>query len=102
MPPRHGGPGGIRRHLTTSALGRRARDVFFLPERYPRSELGPIGVLAVRIDDSTARSELRDVVRAGTLIGASLLDTLMNIDHVLSLRELMARSGEEGTALRWA
>jgi hypothetical protein len=66
MPPRHGGSGGIS-SSRPSIGGNKARSgdtawvgVFFRPERYPRRELGPIGVLAqVHSDDSTARRELR-------------------------------------------
>jgi hypothetical protein len=46
--------------------GSRGRDVFFRPDRYPRSELGPVGV-AVEIVSAaqTRRSELFDVSQSG-------------------------------------
>lgn len=124
------------RHYT-ELEGARGRDVFFRPERYPRAELGPVGVAVEVMHKGTLRRcELQDVSQSGfafewhweplpqlgelidevtlrfddheayrghvrvssvrrqddvTLVGVSLVDTLMNIDDVLSLRDVKAR-----------
>jgi extracellular factor (EF) 3-hydroxypalmitic acid methyl ester biosynthesis protein len=121
----------------TELEGARGRDIFFRPERYPRSELGPVGVaVEVAHDGVLQRCELQDVSQNGfafhwhwepvpelgdmldevalrfdsheayrgqvrvssirrhdktTLVGVSLIDTLMNIDDVLLLRDVKAR-----------
>lgn len=119
--------------------GHTGRDVFFRPDRYQRSELGPIGV-AVELDlgDQVQRCELIDVSQNGvafvwplgaavevgtilaeivvrfdeyeayrgearissvrrdelrTIVGASLVDTLMNIEDVLQLRDVKSLAG---------
>ncbi|HEV8550289.1 MAG TPA: PilZ domain-containing protein [Polyangiaceae bacterium] len=129
--------------------GASGRDVYFRPDRYPRSELGPIGV-AVEIDleEERHRCELVDVsqngvafvwplrapVEVGTIlgeilvrfdqheayrgearvssvrreddaviVGVSLVDTLMNIEDVLQLRDVKAWAGSgssKGLGLR--
>jgi len=119
--------------------GHTGRDVYFRPDRYQRSELGPIGV-AVELDlgDQLHRCELIDVSQNGvafvwplgaavevgtilaeivvkfdeyeayrgearissvrrdglrTIAGASLVDTLMNIEDVLQLRDVKSLAG---------
>jgi len=120
----------------TELEGATGRDIYFRPERYPRSELASIGVAVLVMQDGQARRcELCDVsqngfafewsgaaplqlgtlldevvlsfdgheayrgrarvcsLRAGertTHVGASLLDTLMNIEDVLQLRDVKA------------
>jgi extracellular factor (EF) 3-hydroxypalmitic acid methyl ester biosynthesis protein len=116
--------------------GAQGRDIFFRPDRYQRSELGPIGVVVeLFLDDRTVRCELHDVSQnglafdwprelpveigdvldtiavrfddheaytgsarvssvrrreEGTIVGVSLVDTLMNIEDVLHLRDVKA------------
>jgi extracellular factor (EF) 3-hydroxypalmitic acid methyl ester biosynthesis protein len=116
--------------------GGQGRDVFFRPDRYQRSELGPVGaVVELELGDRVERCELHDVsqngiafewprelpveigavldrivvkfdaheayagearvssVRRGderVLVGVSLLETLMNIEDVLHLRDVKA------------
>jgi len=153
MPPRQQGSGGSRPESATPAApavdrkaryteleGAQGRDIYFRPERYPRSELGPIGVaVEVKLEGSSQRCELRDVSQNGfafewpldpppavgttleevalqfdgheayrgqvrvsslrrhdklTLVGVSLVDTLMNIEDVLLLRDVKARIAE--------
>jgi extracellular factor (EF) 3-hydroxypalmitic acid methyl ester biosynthesis protein len=153
MPPRQQGLGGSkpgsatpvppaaeRTARYTELEGGQGRDIFFRPERYPRSELGPVGV-AVELGrgNDLQRCELRDVSQNGfafewphealpevgvtldqvvlsfdgheayrgqvrvssirrqgkaTLVGVSLIDTLMNIEDVLLLRDVKARIAE--------
>lgn len=124
----------------TDLEGASGRDIFFRPERYPRSELGPVGVaVEVAHEGVLQRCELQDVSQNGfafhwhwepapqvgdmleevalrfdsheayrgqvrvsslrrhdktTVVGVSLLDTLMNIDDVLLLRDVKARISE--------
>jgi extracellular factor (EF) 3-hydroxypalmitic acid methyl ester biosynthesis protein len=120
------------------------RDIYFRPDRYQRSELGPIGIaVELTIDDERQRCELVDVsqngvafvwplgssIEVGTIlseiivkfddheayrgearvssvrrddtrciVGASLVDTLMNIEDVLHLRDVKAWAGSGETA----
>lgn len=151
MPPRQDGsrgdsspesltsapPASTRTAHYTELHGAAGRDVYFRPERYPRSELGAVGVL-VEIHQGGAihHCELADVSQNGfafewptdnapeigamleevrlsfdeheayrggarvsslrrheraVLVGVSLLDTLMNIEDVLLLRDVKAR-----------
>jgi extracellular factor (EF) 3-hydroxypalmitic acid methyl ester biosynthesis protein len=149
MPPRQQGLGGtkqgsvaplspiVERKQYTQLEGAQGRNVFYRPQRYPRSELGGVGV-AVEVGQGrdALRCELRDVSQNGfafewprdslpevgstlsdvalrfdgyqayrgrvrvssirrqektTLIGVSLIDTLMNLDDVLLLRDVKAR-----------
>jgi extracellular factor (EF) 3-hydroxypalmitic acid methyl ester biosynthesis protein len=118
------------------------RDIYFRPDRYQRSDLGPIG-LAVELTygEQRERCELVDVSQSGVafvwpfgsgvevgavlseivvkfddheayrgearvssvrreggrgIVGASLVDTLMNIEDVLHLRDVKAWAGSEG------
>ena len=127
--------------------GGSGRDIYFRPDRYPRSELGPIGVaVELELEDQHHRSELIDVSQNGvafvwplgaavevgtilgeivvevdqheayrgearvssvrrdggrTIVGASLVDTLMNIEDVLHLRDVKAWTGDaKGLGLR--
>jgi extracellular factor (EF) 3-hydroxypalmitic acid methyl ester biosynthesis protein len=116
--------------------GGQGRDVFFRPDRYQRSDLGPVGaVVEVELGSKVERCDLHDVsqngiafewprelpveigkvlerivvkfdhheayagearvssVRRGgerVLVGVSLLETLMNIEDVLHLRDVKA------------
>ena len=116
--------------------GAQGRDVFFRPDRYQRSDLGPVGaVVELVTDDATQRCDLTDVSQNGlafewprerpvelgtilprivvrfddheayagearvssvrrrddrTIVGVSLLETLMNIEDVLHLRDVKA------------
>jgi extracellular factor (EF) 3-hydroxypalmitic acid methyl ester biosynthesis protein len=120
--------------------GASGRDIYFRPERYPRSELGPVGVVVgISMLDGQRDCELHDVSQNGVafewprdipievgavleevvlrfddheayrgrarvssvrrgekrlLVGASFVDTLMNIEDVLQLRDVKAWSGE--------
>jgi hypothetical protein len=120
----------------TELEGASGRGVYFRPERYPRSELGPVGVLVeLRYRGSIVRCELADVSQNGfavewtaeevpelgtrlehavlsfdgheayrgevgvsslrrhdrtTVLGLSLIDSLMNIEDVLVLRDVKA------------
>src|SRR6187549_242887 len=79
LPPRHQGSGGDRTGSATPippTLGRtsrytelegaQGRDVYFRPERYPRSELGSIGVAVEVLHAGVLqRCELRDVSQSG-------------------------------------
>jgi hypothetical protein len=153
MPPRQQGSGGTkpesgppapaavdRKARYTELEGAQGRDIYFRPERYPRSELGPIGVaVELKVQGNSHRCELRDVSQNGfafewplepapevgmtleevalqfdgheayrgqvrvsslrkhdklTLVGVSLVDTLMNIEDVLLLRDVKARIAE--------
>jgi extracellular factor (EF) 3-hydroxypalmitic acid methyl ester biosynthesis protein len=153
MPPRQQGLGGGRPGAATPTPpavertahyteleGAQGRDIYFRPERYPRSELGPVGVaVEVQQQGKLQRCELRDVSQNGfafewsrdtppevgstleevvlrfdgheayrgqvrvsslrrhdklTLVGVSLIDTLMNIEDVLLLRDVKARIAE--------
>ena len=154
MPLRHDGSGetrAVRPPTSTPAErtshyteleGATGRDINFRPERYPRSQLRPIGIAVLVLrGDITYRCELSDVSQNGvafewangapeapelgalfeeivvrfdgheayrgrarvcslrpdgevTLVGASLLDTLMNIEDVLTLRDVKARMVE--------
>lgn len=122
--------------------GGSGRDIYFRPDRYQRSELGPIGIaVELTLDDQRQRCELVDVsqngiaflwplgtsVEVGTvlseivitfddheayrgearvssvrredtrcIVGASLVDMLMNIEDVLQLRDVKAWAGSEG------
>src|SRR6185436_4407979 len=122
--------------------GGQGRDVYFRPDRYLRSDLGPIGVIVeVRAGDKRHPCELVDVsqngvafdwpahvsVEVGTIfeeiivkfdeleayrgearvgsvrrengkiiVGASFVDTLMNIEDVLHLRDVKAWNGGAG------
>ena len=150
MPPRHEGSGGekpesatpippplARTAHYTELEGAQGRDVYFRPERYPRSELGSVGVAVEVVHAGVLqRCELRDVSQSGfafewpsdvlpevgstleevtlrfdgheayrgqvrvssirrhdkaTVIGVSLIDTLMNIEDVLLLRDVKSR-----------
>jgi extracellular factor (EF) 3-hydroxypalmitic acid methyl ester biosynthesis protein len=151
MPPRQDRPGGVSSLGSSSSAqppsgrpvhytelhGAAGRDVYFRPERYPRSELGAVGVLVeVTRDGVTERCELADISQNGfafewpteaapeigatreevrlsfdeheayrgrarvsslrrheraLLVGVSLIDTLMNIEDVLALRDVKAR-----------
>lgn len=117
----------------------RGRGVFFRPDRYPRSELGPVGVAVELLHEGERhRCELFDVSQNGVafewpsslpvetgavlqeivvkfdeheayrgkarvsslrrqgpslIAGVSLLDTLMNIEDVLHLRDVKSWSG---------
>jgi extracellular factor (EF) 3-hydroxypalmitic acid methyl ester biosynthesis protein len=119
--------------------GMRGRGVFFRPDRYQRSELGPVGVaVELSMGNARYRCELFDVSQNGvafewpsglpveigtileeivvkfdeheayrgqarvssvrhdgerTITGVSLLDTLMNIEDVLHLRDVKAWAG---------
>lgn len=134
------GSASERRLHYTDLEGAHGRDIFFRPERYPRSELGPVGVAVdVAHEGVLQRCELQDVSQNGfafhwhwepapelglvlqevalrfdsheayrgqvrvssirrhdktTLVGVSLIDTLMNIDDVLLLRDVKARIAE--------
>jgi extracellular factor (EF) 3-hydroxypalmitic acid methyl ester biosynthesis protein len=153
MPPRQQGSGGSKPESATPAApavdrkaryteleGAQGRDIYFRPERYPRSELGPVGVaVEVKLQGNLQRCELRDVSQNGfafewpldpapavgtaleevalqfdgheayrgqvrvsslrrhdklTLVGVSLVDTLLNIEDVLLLRDVKARIAE--------
>jgi extracellular factor (EF) 3-hydroxypalmitic acid methyl ester biosynthesis protein len=152
MPLRHDRSGGTRTARPPTLIssertshyteleGASGRDIYFRPERYPRSELGSIGVaVVVTLDGVTHRCELEDVSQNGfaftwaaenapavgavldevvlrfdgheayrgrarvcssrsaertTVIGASLIDTLMNVEDVLQLRDVKARIGD--------
>jgi SAM-dependent methyltransferase len=153
MPPRQQGSGGTKPESATPAPpavdrkaryteleGAQGRDIYFRPERYPRSQLGPIGVaVEVKLQGNLQRCELQDVSQNGfafewpldpppevgttleevalqfdgheayrgqvrvsslrrhdklTLVGVSLVDTLMNIEDVLLLRDVKARIAE--------
>jgi extracellular factor (EF) 3-hydroxypalmitic acid methyl ester biosynthesis protein len=118
------------------------RDIYFRPDRYQRSELGPIGIaVELTYGDQRERCELVDVSQSGVafvwpfgtgvevgtvlgeivvkfddheayrgearvssvrreggrgIVGASLVDTLMNIEDVLQLRDVKAWAGSEG------
>jgi extracellular factor (EF) 3-hydroxypalmitic acid methyl ester biosynthesis protein len=133
-------PAVVRKAHYTELEGAQGRDIYFRPERYPRSELGPVGVaVEVMQDGKLQRCELRDVSQNGfafewpreqppevgmtldevalsfdgheayrgrvrvssirrqdklTLVGVSLVDTLMNIEDVLLLRDVKARIAE--------
>jgi extracellular factor (EF) 3-hydroxypalmitic acid methyl ester biosynthesis protein len=122
--------------------GAEGRDVYFRPDRYQRSDLGPIGVVVeVGTGGKTHRCELVDVSQNGAafdwpahvsievgaileqivvkfdeheayrgearvgsvrrdkgriIVGASFVDTLMNIEDVLHLRDVKAWSGGAG------
>lgn len=129
--------------------GGQGRDVFFRPDRYQRSDLGPIGVIVeIRLGDQKYACELVDVSQNGVavdwpahvsvevgsildeavvrfdlheayrgearvgsvrrdngkiIVGASFVDTLMNIEDVLHLRDVKAWSGSadaKGLGLR--
>jgi len=119
--------------------GGTGRDIFFRPDRYQRSDLGPIGVaVELDLDGEMQRCELIDVSQNGlafvwplgasvevgtilgeivvrfdqheayrgearissvrrdelrTIVGASLVDTLMNIEDVLQLRDVKSLAG---------
>lgn len=116
--------------------GGQGRDVFFRPDRYQRSDLGPIGaVVEIDLPGKVQRCEIHDVSQNGlafewprdvpveiglaldrvavkfddheaysgaarvssvrrredhTIVGVSLLETLMNIEDVLHLRDVKA------------
>jgi extracellular factor (EF) 3-hydroxypalmitic acid methyl ester biosynthesis protein len=116
--------------------GGQGRDVFFRPDRYQRSDLGPVGaVVEVDLPGTVQRCEIHDVSQNGlafewprdvpvsiglvldriavkfdeheaysgsarvssvrrsedrTIVGVSLLETLMNIEDVLHLRDVKA------------
>ncbi len=148
MPLRQDGSGGTRAARPPTPIpterafhyteleGANGRGIYFRPERYPRSELGSIGVAVLVVHAGVAqRCELKDVSQNGlafewsegsppelgelldevvlrfdgheayrgrarvcslrheqtTLVGASLVDTLMNIEDVLQLRDVKAR-----------
>jgi extracellular factor (EF) 3-hydroxypalmitic acid methyl ester biosynthesis protein len=122
--------------------GGSGRDIYFRPDRYLRSDLGPIGIaVELTYGEQRERCELVDVsqngvafvwpfgagVEVGTIlseivvkfdeheayrgearvssvrreggrgiVGASLVDTLMNIEDVLHLRDVKAWAGSEG------
>jgi extracellular factor (EF) 3-hydroxypalmitic acid methyl ester biosynthesis protein len=122
--------------------GGQGRDVYFRPDRYQRSELGPIGVIVeVRMGEARHPCELVDVSQNGVafdwpahvsvevgaildeiivkfdeleayrgearvgsvrrekgriIVGASFVDTLMNIEDVLHLRDVKAWTGHAG------
>lgn len=129
--------------------GGSGRDIYFRPDRYQRSDLGPIGVaVEVQLDEQRERCELIDVSQNGvafvwppgvpvevgtilgeivvvfddheayrgearvssvrrddarTIVGASLVETLMNIEDVLQLRDVKAWAGsgkQKGLSLR--
>jgi extracellular factor (EF) 3-hydroxypalmitic acid methyl ester biosynthesis protein len=131
--------------------GARGRDVFFRPDRYQVSDLGPIGVaVELTLGDRTTLCELFDVSQNGvafdwpqeepvaigtvlpdivvkfdeheayrggarvssvrredrrTIVGASFVDTLMNIEDVLHLRDVktwLRGAGAEGLGFRAA
>lgn len=131
--------------------GARGRDVFFRPDRYQVSDLGPIGVaVELELDGQKLERELYDVSQNGvafdwpaelpieigavlndvvvrfdeheayrgsvrvssvrrearrTIVGASFVDTLMNIEDVLELRDVktwLGGAGTEGLGLRGA
>jgi extracellular factor (EF) 3-hydroxypalmitic acid methyl ester biosynthesis protein len=143
---------GQRQAFTTSTgtvadyealKGGSGRDVYFRPDRYQRSELGPVGVaVELELAGERQRCELIDVSQNGvaflwpdtvsvelgmilseivvkfdqheayrgearvssvrreearTIVGASLADTLMNIEDVLHLRDVKAWAGGGGT-----
>ena len=147
--PSDGEPASYRRQTFASSTGVVAdyealkggsgRDIYFRPDRYQPSELGPVGV-AVELDleGERQRCELIDVSQNGvaflwpegpavelgtilteivvrfdqheayrgearvssvrrdegrTIVGASLSDTLMNIEDVLHLRDVKAWAG---------
>jgi len=119
--------------------GGTGRDIYFRPDRYQRSELGPVGIaVELTVEDERKRCEIVDVsqngvafvwplgtnVEIGTIlneivvkfddheafrgearvssvrhedarviVGASLVDTLMNIEDVLHLRDVKAWAG---------
>jgi extracellular factor (EF) 3-hydroxypalmitic acid methyl ester biosynthesis protein len=119
--------------------GGQGRDIYFRPDRYQRSELGPVGVVVeVRAGEQQHRCELVDVSQNGVafdwpasvsvevgavfneiaikfdqheayrggarvgsirresgkiIVGASFVDTLMNIEDVLHLRDVKAWDG---------
>ncbi|MEY2933237.1 MAG: hypothetical protein RL033_3986 [Pseudomonadota bacterium] len=133
-------PASERRSHYTELEGASGRDMFFRPDRYPRSELGSVGVaVEVAREGVLHRCELQDVSQNGfafqwpwelapqvgdlldevtlrfdsheayrgqvrirsirrhdktTLVGVSPIDTLMNIDDVLLLRDVKARIAE--------
>ena len=154
MPLRHDGSGGIRpvrppipvpiaadriAHYT-DLVGQSGRDIFFRPQRYPRSELASIGVLVtIGWGGVTHRCELEDVSQnglafqwssgdppelgavldpvvlrfdgheayrgrarvcslrqgaRGSVVGVCVVDSLMNIEDVLQLRDVKARISE--------
>ena len=116
--------------------GGQGRDIFFRPDRYQRSDLGPVGaVVELGLPEKVERCELHDVSQNGlafewprdvpvevglvldrvavkfdeheaysgaarvssvrrredrTIVGVSLLETLMNIEDVLHLRDVKA------------
>jgi hypothetical protein len=131
--------------------GGSGRDVFFRPDRYQLSDLGPVDVaVEVRICNESHRCELCDVSQNGvafewplelaveigailneivvrfdeheayrgaarvssvrrkdgrTIVGVSFVDTLMNIEDVLHLRDVKAwlsSTGSKGTGMNEA
>jgi len=122
--------------------GGEGRDIYFRPDRYQRSDLGPIGVVVqVRLTNRKYTCELVDVSQNGAafdwpahvsvevgaileeivvkfdeheayrgearvgsvrrdngkiIVGASFVDTLMNIEDVLHLRDVKAWRGSAG------
>ena len=103
MPPRDDEPEGMSAsRVLTSGTGRPAhyteleggigRDVFFRPERYPRSELGSVGAdVEVVVDGRAQLCELRDVSQNGFAfewpsstpidVGAQLHEVVLRFDE---------------------
>jgi extracellular factor (EF) 3-hydroxypalmitic acid methyl ester biosynthesis protein len=121
--------------------GGSGRDIYFRPDRYQRSDLGPIGVaVELTLEEQRERCELIDVSQNGvafvwppgvpvevgtilgeiavvfdqheayrgearvssvrrddarTIVGVSLVETLMNIEDVLQLRDVKAWAGSD-------
>jgi SAM-dependent methyltransferase len=146
-------PSGVESGVADYAAfdGGRGRDIYFRPDRYQRSDFGPVGAaVELRQGDHHHYCELQDVSQNGiafewprelvveigtildevvvrfdnheayrgqarvssvrrddkrTLVGASLTDTLMNIEDVLNLRDVKAwtaGSDAQGLGLRHA